>query len=124
MSAQPPSASQVRVRELCRECSKDRLRTLVKRQDFSKVAWYAMSRTQLIDWLVEHAPATVFDVKARRAPQVVAKLPCAEASENGPGLGYFSWIGQMQRVTDADFWYFVPEKQKRQYNKKAKTDSF
>ena len=141
------------MRELCRECSKDRLKTLVKRQDknINKVAWYAMSRTQLTDWLVEHAPATVFDVypnpaklpcghwlvehapatvfdgKARRAPQVVAKLPCAEASESGPGLAYFSWIRQvfqpMQGVTDADFWYFVPGKQKRRWNKKAKTDS-
>ena len=124
MSAQP-SASQVRVRELCRECGKERLQTLVRKFDANcKVPWYAMSRAALTNWLVEHAPETVFDVKARHAPPVVAKLPCAGASQSGPGLGHFSWIGQLQRINDVDFWYFVPEKQKRQYKKREKKGTF
>jgi hypothetical protein len=124
MSAQP-SASQVRVRELCRECGKERLQTLVRKFDANcKVPWYAMSRAALTNWLVEHAPETVFDVKVRHAPQVVAKLPCAGASQSGPGLGHFSWIGQLQRINDVDFWYFVPEKQKRQYKKREKKGTF
>jgi hypothetical protein len=117
MSAQP-SASQVRVRQLCRECGKERLQTLVRKMD-AKVPWYALNRTELTNWLVEHAPETLFDVKPRRAPKIVAKLPCANASESGPGLAHFAWIGQLQRINDTDFWYFVPEKEKKKYKKKA-----
>ncbi len=41
------------------------------------------------------------------------KISPVESSKSGPGLGYWSYMRELQRGPDdmSDFWYFVPRKQ-------------
>jgi hypothetical protein len=43
----------------------------------------------------------------------ISQLKIKVSSQEAPGLGHFSWIGQFQRRDDLDFWYCVPPKQRK-----------
>ena len=43
----------------------------------------------------------------------ISQLKIKVSSQEAPGLGHFSWIGQFQRRDDLDFWYWVPPKQRK-----------
>jgi hypothetical protein len=98
------------------------LKTILKNVEYPFKLSYNLQKKDLIESLLLAAPADLCekypDPSYVSIPQKVPrpKLSAVESSKSGPGLGYFSYLRELQRRNDEnydDFWYFVPSKKSK-----------
>ena len=107
------------------------LKTILKKLDYPGKLSYNFQKKDLIGLLLLLAPADLCETypspsdvlvppkvpRSKKVPRSTTvpspKLSPVESSKSGPGLGYFSYMRELQRLNDEncdDFWYFVPAK--------------
>lgn len=109
------------------------LKTILKKLEYPGRLSYPIHKKELIALLQLIAPADLCETypspsdvlvppkvpRSKKVPRSTTvpgpKLSPVESSKSGPGLGYFSYVRECQRLNDEnceDFWYFVPAKKK------------
>lgn len=105
------------------------LKTILKNLEYPFKLSYNCQKKDLIETLLLAAPADLCEKYPdpshvsilQKVPR--PKLSAVESSKSGPGLGYFSYLRELQRRNDEnydDFWYFVPAKKSKKDKQEAR----